>query len=67
MELIKELTLDVLVKCGNYKLEEVVGRKEVESYGGKIALIATINPQSSSQTFIKDLAARYLPEEKRSR
>jgi D-beta-D-heptose 7-phosphate kinase/D-beta-D-heptose 1-phosphate adenosyltransferase len=66
LQLIKELTPDVLVKGGNYKLEEVIGRKEVESYGGKVTLIPTIDPESSSQTFIKELAARYIPEEKRS-
>jgi D-beta-D-heptose 7-phosphate kinase / D-beta-D-heptose 1-phosphate adenosyltransferase len=66
LHLIKELTPDVLVKGGNYKLEEVIGRKEVESYGGKVTLIPTIDPESSSQTFIKELAARYIPEEKRS-
>lgn len=66
LHLIKELTPDVLVKGGNYKLEEVVGRKEVESYGGRVTLIPTIDPESSSQTFIKELAARYIPEEKRS-
>ena len=66
LHLITELTPDVLVKGGNYKLEEVIGRKEVESYGGKVTLIPTIDPESSSQTFIKELAARYIPEEKRS-
>jgi D-beta-D-heptose 7-phosphate kinase/D-beta-D-heptose 1-phosphate adenosyltransferase len=67
LNLIKELTPDVLVKGGNYKLEEVIGRKEVESYGGRVALIPAIDPESSSQTFVKELAARYIPEEKRSR
>lgn len=66
LQLIKELAPDILVKGGNYKLEEVIGRKEVESYGGRVTLIPTINPESSSQTFIKELAARYIPEEKRS-
>lgn len=66
VHLIKELTPDVLVKGGNYKLEEVIGRKEVESYGGRVTLIPTIDPESSSQAFIKELAARYIPEEKRS-
>jgi D-beta-D-heptose 7-phosphate kinase / D-beta-D-heptose 1-phosphate adenosyltransferase len=66
LHLIKELTPDVLVKGGNYKLEEVIGRKEVESYGGRVTLIPTIDAESSSQTFIKELASRYIPEEKRS-
>jgi D-beta-D-heptose 7-phosphate kinase/D-beta-D-heptose 1-phosphate adenosyltransferase len=66
LHLIKELNPDVLVKGGNYKLEEVIGRKEVESYGGTVTLIPTIDAQSSSQTFIKQLAARYAGFEKAS-
>ena len=66
LHLIRELTPDVLVKGGNYKLEEVIGRKEVESYGGRVTLIPTIDPESSSQTFVKEVVARYIPEEKHS-
>ena len=65
-EVISRLLPDVLVKGGNYKLEEVIGRKEVESYGGRVTLIPTIDPESSSQTFVKEVVARYIPEEKRS-
>jgi D-beta-D-heptose 7-phosphate kinase/D-beta-D-heptose 1-phosphate adenosyltransferase len=64
LHLIRELTPDVLVKGGNYKLEDVIGRKEVESYGGTVTLIPTIDAQSSSQTFIEEIAARYSPAEK---
>jgi D-beta-D-heptose 7-phosphate kinase/D-beta-D-heptose 1-phosphate adenosyltransferase len=66
LHLIRELTPDVLVKGGNYTLSEVVGHKEVESYGGRVTLISTIDPESSSQTVIKELATRYTLEEKRS-
>jgi D-beta-D-heptose 7-phosphate kinase/D-beta-D-heptose 1-phosphate adenosyltransferase len=66
LHLIRELTPDVLVKGGNYTLSEVVGHKEVESYGGRVTLIPTIDPESSSQTVIKELATRYTLEEKRS-
>ena len=59
LHLIRELTPDVLVKGGNYKLEEVIGRKEVESYGGRVMLIPAIEAQSSSQTLIEEIAARY--------
>jgi len=58
LRLIEELMPDVLVKGGNYSLEEVVGRKEVEKYGGRVALIPTIDTQSSSQ-IIKEIVARY--------
>jgi D-beta-D-heptose 7-phosphate kinase/D-beta-D-heptose 1-phosphate adenosyltransferase len=56
--LINELKPDVLVKGGNYAVQEVVGRKEVEKYGGSVALIPTIDTQSSSQ-IIQEIVARY--------
>ena len=58
VRLIKEVMPDVLVKGGNYSLEEVVGREEVERYGGRVALIPTTEAQSSSQ-MIKEIVARY--------
>ncbi|PYU27354.1 MAG: bifunctional heptose 7-phosphate kinase/heptose 1-phosphate adenyltransferase [Acidobacteria bacterium] len=58
LRLIEELMPDVLVKGGNYSLEEVIGRKEVEKYGGRVALVPTIDTQSSSQ-IIKEIVARY--------
>ncbi|HYM00754.1 MAG TPA: D-glycero-beta-D-manno-heptose-7-phosphate kinase [Blastocatellia bacterium] len=58
LRLIEELMPDVLVKGGNYSLEEVIGRKDVEKYGGRVVLIPTIDAQSSSQ-LIKEIVARY--------
>jgi D-beta-D-heptose 7-phosphate kinase/D-beta-D-heptose 1-phosphate adenosyltransferase len=58
LRLIEELKPDVLVKGGNYSLDEVVGQKEVEKYGGRVALIPTIDTQSSSK-IIKEIVARY--------
>jgi D-beta-D-heptose 7-phosphate kinase/D-beta-D-heptose 1-phosphate adenosyltransferase len=58
LRLIEELMPDVLVKGGNYSLEEVVGRKEVEKYGGRVALIPTSDAHSSSQ-LIKEIVARH--------
>jgi len=58
LHLIEELRPDVLVKGGNYNLEEVIGRKEVEKYGGRVVLIPTIDTQSSSQ-IIKEIVTRY--------
>jgi D-beta-D-heptose 7-phosphate kinase / D-beta-D-heptose 1-phosphate adenosyltransferase len=58
LRLIEELRPDVLVKGGNYTLEEVIGRKEVEKYGGRVALVPTIDTQSSS-TIIKEIVTRY--------
>jgi D-beta-D-heptose 7-phosphate kinase/D-beta-D-heptose 1-phosphate adenosyltransferase len=56
--LIEELRPDVLVKGGNYAPEEVVGRREVERYGGRVALIPTIDTASSSQ-IIKEIVANH--------
>ena len=39
LELIKAFTPDVLVKGGDYRPETVVGRDEVEQYGGKVCLV----------------------------
>ena len=54
----EELKPDVLVKGGNYSLEEVIGRKEVEKYGGCVTLVPPIDTQSSSQ-IIKEIVARH--------
>lgn len=56
--LLQELRPDILVKGANYSLEEVVGRREVENYGGHVALVPTAETQSSSQ-MIKEIVARY--------
>lgn len=58
LHLIEELRPDLLVKGGDYQLDEVIGRKEVEKYGGRVELIPTIDAPSSSQ-IIKEIAARY--------
>lgn len=58
LRLIEALMPDVLVKGGNYSLEEVVGREEVEKYGGRVVLIPPIDTQSSSK-IIKEIVARY--------
>jgi D-beta-D-heptose 7-phosphate kinase/D-beta-D-heptose 1-phosphate adenosyltransferase len=58
LHLIEELRPDILVKGGDYRLEEVVGRDEVERYGGRVELIPTIDAPSSSQ-IMTEIAARY--------
>jgi D-beta-D-heptose 7-phosphate kinase/D-beta-D-heptose 1-phosphate adenosyltransferase len=63
LRLIEELRPDVLVKGGNYALEEVVGRSEVERYGGRVALIPAIDTQSSSQIIKEIVANHQLAEE----
>ena len=46
--LIKALQPDVLVKGADYKPEEVVGKKEVEDRGGKLALIPFVGGKSTT-------------------
>jgi D-beta-D-heptose 7-phosphate kinase/D-beta-D-heptose 1-phosphate adenosyltransferase len=49
LELIKSLLrVDVLVKGGDYKPHEVVGRKEVEEAGGKLLLFDFRTPYSTT-------------------
>lgn len=47
-ELIKELRPDVLIKGGDYKIEEIVGHDIVSSYGGKVSTIPFLEGISSS-------------------
>lgn len=47
-ELIKALRPDILTKGADYALENVVGRAEVESWGGRVELIALVEGHSSS-------------------
>jgi D-beta-D-heptose 7-phosphate kinase/D-beta-D-heptose 1-phosphate adenosyltransferase len=48
LELIKALRPDVLVKGGDYRPDEVVGRDEVESWGGSLALIPLVEGHSTT-------------------
>ncbi len=48
LECIKELKPDVLVKGGDYTLDQVVGRKFVESYGGKTIVIPYLEGKSTT-------------------
>ncbi len=48
IELISALLPDVLVKGGDYALDEIVGRREVESAGGKVLTIPLTEGRSST-------------------
>ena len=48
-ELIAELLPDVLVKGGDYALEDVVGRAEVEAVGGRVELIPFVEGYSATE------------------
>ncbi|HEY8484859.1 MAG TPA: D-glycero-beta-D-manno-heptose 1-phosphate adenylyltransferase [Longimicrobiales bacterium] len=46
--LIAALLPDVLVKGGDYRLEEVVGRAEVEAAGGRVVLLPFLDGRSTT-------------------
>ena len=50
----------VLVKGGDYTLDTVVGRKEVEAYGGEVRIVPSI-PGVSTTGIIDSVLARYSP------
>lgn len=50
LELVKALRPDVLVKGSDYRVEDVVGRAEVESWGGKVALVDLQQGHSTTGT-----------------
>ena len=52
-ELIKTIQPDVLVKGGDYKPDEVVGREIVESRGGKLELISFVEGKSTTNIINK--------------
>lgn len=52
-ELIKKIQPDVLVKGGDYKPEEVVGRDIVEAHGGKLELIQFVEGKSTTNIIKK--------------
>jgi len=52
-ELIQALLPDVLVKGGDWKPSEVVGREEVEGAGGKVIIIPYLPGRSSSEILNK--------------
>ena len=58
LALIKSLKPDVLVKGGDYTLETVVGREEVEASGGSVHLIPYIEGVSTTE-LIDELLQRY--------
>jgi D-beta-D-heptose 7-phosphate kinase/D-beta-D-heptose 1-phosphate adenosyltransferase len=49
LDLIKAIRPDVLVKGGDYRPEEVVGRAQVEAAGGRLVLVPLVEGRSSSR------------------
>ncbi len=46
--LIRQIKPDFLVKGSDYSMDQVVGRKEVEAFGGKVVLVDLLPDKSSS-------------------
>jgi D-beta-D-heptose 7-phosphate kinase / D-beta-D-heptose 1-phosphate adenosyltransferase len=60
LELIARVKPDVLVKGADYRIDQVVGRELVESYGGRIALVQLV-PDSSTTRIIDRLKTADAP------
>jgi rfaE bifunctional protein nucleotidyltransferase chain/domain len=56
LELIRHLRPDVLVKGGDYAPATVVGRDEVESWGGRVVIVP-LRPGQSTTSIIEKLRA----------
>ena len=56
LELIRELTPDVLVKGGDYSIDTVVGHEEVLAAGGRVEIVPTIEGFSTTN-LVKKLTA----------
>ncbi len=64
LRLIQSILPDVLVKGGDWGLDEIVGRKEVEANGGKVVSLPFIAGQSTSG-IIERILSRYGPAGRR--
>ncbi len=53
LKLIKKLKPDVLVKGADYKLEEIVGAKEVKEWGGRVKRVKLLPGRSTSELIKK--------------
>jgi D-beta-D-heptose 7-phosphate kinase/D-beta-D-heptose 1-phosphate adenosyltransferase len=58
LALIMAVQPEVLVKGGDYTPETVVGRAEVEAYGGKVHIIPSV-PGVSTTALIDRIVQRY--------
>jgi rfaE bifunctional protein nucleotidyltransferase chain/domain len=57
LQLIRRLRPDVLVKGGDWRPEEVVGRAEVEAAGGRLVIVPYLEGRSSSSIIARILDA----------
>ncbi len=57
LSLIRALKPDILVKGADYKIEDVVGREDVEEYGGKVCLVPLLKGYSTTDITDKLISA----------
>lgn len=57
-KLIDALKPDVLVKGGDYRIDQVVGREMVEGYGGRVEIIPLV-PGHSTSKIVESIIQRY--------
>lgn len=55
---ITELLPDVLVKGSDYKIENIVGRKQVESTGGRVVRVPLVSGYST-ESMLSEIVRRY--------
>ena len=60
-KIIASLLPDILVKGGDWKPEQVVGKKEVEEAGGRVVIIPYLKGHSSSAIIRKVLKKTHFP------
>ncbi len=58
LDLISSLRPDILVKGSDYQPDEVVGKQEVESYGGKVQLVELVSGYSTTHLTRKVLSGK---------
>jgi rfaE bifunctional protein nucleotidyltransferase chain/domain len=56
LEIVLALRPDVLVKGGDYNLDTIVGRREIESWGGRVQVVP-LTPGQSTTRIIEALRA----------
>jgi len=53
IELLRQIKPDLLVKGADYTIEQVVGAKEVEAWGGRVALAELLPGHSTTATLAR--------------
>lgn len=62
LELIQQTRPDVLVKGGDYTLEAVVGAHEVQSWGGRVKIVPTVEGFSTTRLIERGAAGDPIPK-----